>query len=349
MNEYQGVIHLHSIFSDGTGEVEDIALTAQEVNLDFLVLTDHNTMRAKSEGFEKFYGKTFLLVGCEINDRENRNHYLALGISQTPSTRLPAHKYVDEVNKAGGIGFLAHPHEKRSSMPEHPPYPWTDWSTDEFTGIEIWNHMSVWMENLTEENKYQSFLHPLRTVAHPPEESLKLWDEISKRRKIVGIGGIDAHAHKIDLLGFFEVEVFPYKVLFKSIRTHILTHEEIVADNSTVGIKKASDAIIESLRNGRCFVSNFSVADARGFCFCAVSDAGEFQQGDVAPLSPDLILKVALPGLSATIRIIGNGEVVSEIEGEKLEYKVTLPGSYRVEIERNGRAWIYSNHIYVSN
>lgn len=45
MIEYTGAIHMHSTFSDGTGEVPDIARFADEVGLDFILLTDHNTSR----------------------------------------------------------------------------------------------------------------------------------------------------------------------------------------------------------------------------------------------------------------------------------------------------------------
>ena len=37
--------------------------------------------------------------------------------------------------------------------------------------------MSEWMENLTEQNKYQAFLHPLKSIIAPTEETLKVWDE----------------------------------------------------------------------------------------------------------------------------------------------------------------------------
>ncbi|HEX9252716.1 MAG TPA: PHP domain-containing protein, partial [Ignavibacteriaceae bacterium] len=180
MFEYVGSIHMHSTFSDGTGEVSDIAKFADEIGLDFIMLTDHNTLRALQEGYEKWYGNTLLLVGCEINDKENKNHYLAFGIDEAFTTRTPAKKYVAKVKELGGIGFLAHPHEKRKHK-EHPAYPWVEWDTEDFTGIEIWNHMSEWVENLTEENKYRSFLHPLRTIIAPPKETLKVWDELSQK------------------------------------------------------------------------------------------------------------------------------------------------------------------------
>ena len=68
MTEYVGVAHIHSLFSDGTGEIPEIAEYASDLDLDFLLLTDHNTLRGLKEGYEKWYGKTLLLVGCEIND-----------------------------------------------------------------------------------------------------------------------------------------------------------------------------------------------------------------------------------------------------------------------------------------
>ena len=99
-------------------------------------MTDHNTLRPLQEGYEKWYGKTLCLIGCEINDKENKNHYMAFGIDEAYSTRLPAKEYVRKVKEAGGIGFIAHPHEQRNHMVEHPPYPWVDWSIEDFTGID---------------------------------------------------------------------------------------------------------------------------------------------------------------------------------------------------------------------
>jgi predicted metal-dependent phosphoesterase TrpH len=88
MVEYVGAIHIHSTYSDGSGTVDEIIKTAQEVDLDFIILTDHNTLRAKTDGKEGWHKDTFLLVGSEINDKKNLNHYLALGIEKTFSTRM---------------------------------------------------------------------------------------------------------------------------------------------------------------------------------------------------------------------------------------------------------------------
>ncbi len=346
--EYVGVLHVHSVYSDGSGEVEQIASFASECELDFLILTDHNTLRARDEGYQKFYGNTFLMVGCEINDKDNRNHYLAFGIDKVISTRLPAREYINKVSELGGIGFIAHPDEKRDQMKEHPPYPWTDWEADGFTGIEIWNHMSEWMENLTEENKYQSFMHPLRTIQGPPEVTLKRWDELNMHRKVVGIGGVDAHAHKINLLGFFEVEVFPYKVLFKSIRTHILLDEKIEVSENPEEILKTEKKILAALREGRCFVSNDYHGDAKGFRFF-VKDISfnTWMQGSTVKLQNNMQFVVYTPGGPCTVRLIRNGELAGTSNSDESVFELTEEGVYRVEVYKYSKAWIFSNHIRV--
>jgi hypothetical protein len=347
MIEYVGVAHVHSLFSDGTGEIQEIADYANESDLDFLLITDHNTLRGLKEGYEKWYGKTLCLVGCEINDRENRNHYLAFGIDETYSTRLSAREYVKKVKEAGGFGFLAHPHEKRNHMKEHPPYPWVDWSIEDFNGIEIWNHMSEWMENLTEQNKYNSFLHPLRSIVSPPVETLKLWDELNLKRKVVAIGGVDAHAHKQNLFGFFEVEIFPYKVLFKSIHNHIFLDEPLVKGNSKQKLTKSKAAVYEALAYGRSFIANDYHANSKGFMFYARAGKKKYFMGDSIDFSEGITLHVSVPNQNAEIKFINNGKEIANIQSDKTELEVKKPGAYRVEVYHFNKAWIYSNHIRI--
>ncbi|MFC2103402.1 PHP domain-containing protein [Bacteroidota bacterium] len=347
MFEYVGAIHIHSIFSDGSGEVSQIAKYADEVGLDYIILTDHNTLRALEEGYENWYGNTLCLVGCEMNDKENKNHYLAFGIDKTYSTRISANEYVTMVKDDGGIGFLAHPHEKRTHMKEHPPYPWNAWDSKDFTGIEIWNHMSEWMETLTEENKYQAFLHPLRTITCPQKETLKIWDELNLNRKVTGIGGVDAHAHKYNLLGFMEVEIFPYKVLFKSIRTHILLDTELVRENNEKSVYKSKKAIYKALAEGRCFFANDYHADSKGFRFFAEVGEKIYTMGDTIEKANTIKLKVLLPVLSAEVRLIRNGTTIAVTEDKSAEFMIDKHGVYRVEVYIHHKAWIYSNHIRI--
>ena len=348
MTELIGALHMHSVFSDGSGEVEDIIRYAGESGLDYILLTDHNTLRALKEGFEGWCDDTLLLVGCELNDKLNQNHYLAFGINETYSTRLSAKDYVKRVKDAGGIGFLAHPHEKRKHMVEHPPYPWTEWDISDFTGIEVWNHMSEWMENLTDQNKYQSFIHPLKSIVAPPPETLQLWDKLNLTRKVVGIGGVDAHAHKYNVLGFVEVEVFPYKVLFKSIRTHLLIEDDLPKKNDDRSLKTIKKIIYGTLASGNLFFANDYIADSKGFRFFAEAGKRKYQMGETVEYSGKIKLSVLTPSPKSEIKLIHNGQLIETVEAASAKFVVKDPGVYRVEITHNKKAWIYSNHIRIN-
>ncbi len=347
MFEYVGAVHMHSIYSDGSGEVPDIAKFADEIGLDYIIITDHNTLRALKEGFEGWYNNTLVLVGCEINDKENKNHYLAFGIEDAFSTRINAKEYVKKIKEAGGAGFIAHPHEKRAHMKEHPPYPWTEWDTDDFDGIEIWNHMSEWMENLTEQNKYQNFVHPLKSITKPPDETLGVWDELNLKRPVAGIGGVDAHAHKHNVLGFLEVEIFPYKVLFKSIRTHILVDKEIIRGKDERSINEAKRQVYNSLASGSCFFANDYHGDSKGFRFYASDGGKNYSMGSTIDLKNKIKFDVMVPVQKAEIKLIRNGKMIDSLENNECEFVVDKSGAYRIEVYLDGKAWIYSNHIRI--
>ena len=43
-NHYSGIIHVHSTYSDGTRSVNEIAEIANELDINFILITDHNTI-----------------------------------------------------------------------------------------------------------------------------------------------------------------------------------------------------------------------------------------------------------------------------------------------------------------
>ncbi|MBR9976699.1 MAG: PHP domain-containing protein [Bacteroidetes bacterium] len=345
MHEYIGAVHIHSRYSDGTGDIPDIVHAAAEVGLDFLMLSDHNTLRPKQDGWEGWRENVMLLIGYEINDREDKNHYLAFGLDKSVGVRITAQEYVRRVREQGGIGFIAHPDEQRNSMPEHPPYPWLAWDATEYDGIEIWNHMSEWMEGLTDENKFQRFIHPLKSITAPPDITLRRWDELARSRRVVGIGGTDAHAHKADVMGFFDVEVFPYKVMFKSVRTHVLLDEPLRTGDDAL-FETDKWRFYDALRAGRCFVANANHGEARGFSFYGTSAEETLLPGDFAvyPGEGRIALHVELP-VKARLRVLCNGSVEKELVTDEYSFGASAPGAWRVEAWLNDRGWIFSNHI----
>jgi len=356
MFEYSGAIHIHSVYSDGTGNIDDIAKAASDSGVDFIMMTDHNTLQPKTDGYERWIGDVIVIIGYEVNDMQNRNHYLAFGLNEVIGSyqtlengelgcKLSAKEYVKQIKEKGGIGFLAHPDEIRDHLPQHPSYPWTE-DTDEYTGIEIWNHMSEWVEGMTESNKLERIIHPLKSIVAPFDKTLNRWDRAAAGRHVTAIGGVDAHAFRQNILGIVELEIFAYKVLFKSIRTHVLLDSPLETKYKD-NFEEDKNKILQALRNGRCFTANFYHGDARGFRFFAECKGSAFSMGDTVILNGNsAILKVFTPKIS-TIMLIRNGEKIRETETMEALWDIKESGIYRVECWLKDKGWIFSNHIRI--
>ena len=150
--DYTGVIHFHSSFSfDGHVALDKIIEAAAKNNIDFLMLTDHDHLRAREDGWEGWKGKVLLIVGQEISPRFN--HYLGFNINKAivsteDAQGIPPQQYIDQVNNSGGFGFIAHPDHEGTKTFHVKHYPWVDWSVDGYTGIGVWDFMTDWQSNL---------------------------------------------------------------------------------------------------------------------------------------------------------------------------------------------------------
>jgi hypothetical protein len=343
LHEYVGVIHIHSTYSDGSKSIPEIAKIAGEIGLDYLMFTDHNTLQPKRDGLEAWYEGVLVTTGYEINDEEDQNHYLAFNLDEELPKSLKPLEYVAEVDNHGGFGFIAHPDEKRTAMKKYPPYPWKVWESSHFDGIEIWNQMSEWMEGLTHINKYWRVFNPRRAILAPMAETLEKWDEVNHKRKVVGIGGVDAHGHIYKFWGFFQITIFRYKILFKTIRTHILTEQALAGEgNSDQDIQN----LYRALLNCRCFISNFYCGDARGFRFWAENSKKRALIGDELKFDKYTHLHVNLPQ-TAQVHLIKDGTKYAVQKGRELVFDIAHKGLYRVEAYVYDRPWIFSNHIKI--
>jgi len=322
-----GVIHVHSVYSDGTGTVEEIARTADRQGLDFLILTDHNTLRSKAEGKEGRHDRTLVLIGDEISTAGG--HYLALRVPREIPAREEAQWTMEQVSAAGGLGFIPHPFWKKS--------PWKGPVDQGFTGIEIYNAA----DDATSE-KFPLF-PGFWTVAtgsdfsivqwlDRPAPALAFWDRmLAEGRHVIGIGGADAHG-----LRWMGLRLAPYSAVFKLVRNHLLIDGDLTPA-----------AVYEALEKGHLFVAHDIIADASGFQFLAVKEEAVIAiMGDQVRGPKGLKLIVYLPS-PGEILLLRGGREAARLSGQHLELASPEPGVYRVEARRKGRPWIYSNPIYV--
>ncbi len=328
---------MHSSYSDGLGSVQSIMAQAAAADVDFVVLADHNTLRARDEGLEGWHGNALLLVGEEVTPDTNSNHYLALDAREVvPPSPDPAEN-IRAVREAGGIGIVAHPTGGYLVHGEYVEYPWTDWNAGRVDGLEIWDHaydIAGKSKNLLQLGLW--FLLPHLAPSGPLDEVLKVWDHLvtALGRPTTGIAGTDCHG----MLG-------PYRSTMRSVCTYIVAEEPF----SGV-LEHDAQLVYSAIREGRCYVGGDKIRDAAGFT-CYVRSGGErIHMGSTARLSRGATLMVTSPAESL-IRVIRNGEVVLEQRGSQLEANLNARGVYRVEAAlsagKRDKPWIYGNHIWV--
>jgi hypothetical protein len=337
------VVHLHSTYSDGTGTVRQIARAGRRAGVDVVLLTDHDTLEAKRRGEEGWYGDVLLLVGEEVSPRR-QNHYLAFGIDEPIDHRgLDADGICRAVAEAGGVGFAAHPWSQGSRrfrrVGDGMPFDGLD--SEALHGVELWSFVTDTAEAADSIAQVLLFIAaPLRALERPPERNVEAWDELCRRRRVVALGGLDAHQVGKRIGPVVPLRLMAYRRSFRFIRTHVLCEETLSRD-----LEHDREQVYGALRAGRCYIAVDAIAPARGFRF----EADDLAMGAEAPAGRRT-LRVRTP-LPARLRLFRNGEEIAGAEGTLLDREVEDPGVYRVEALRRAkgreRTWILSNPVYL--
>lgn len=357
MPEYIEIIvnlHMHTPYSDGHGSHKHIAQAALKVGLDAIIVTDHNVWVNGPEGYHQDGKKRLLmLVGEEVHDQgrdPQKNHMLVIGAERelAPLAYDPQ-KLVNGVNEAGGMAFLAHPTDPENKVIKEDDLSWVSWEVQGFTGIELWNSLSelkIRIKNYLQAIFY--VFNPRHVAVGPPPQTVTIWDDLHKSgKKIVAVGGSDAHALPARL-GPISRRVFPYEFHFQCINTHLLIPEPL---NGVLDHDKS--LIYTALRAGHAFVAYDLPAPTRGFRFSAHAREASVSMGDevVVREGQGVTLQIHLPQVAECI-LLKDGKPVRTWENrETITYNTTEPGVFRVEVYleylRKRRAWIFSNPIYV--
>ncbi|MBM4312871.1 MAG: hypothetical protein FJ122_03000 [Deltaproteobacteria bacterium] len=350
LTEYTGIIHLHSAYSfDGRTPVADIIKAANESGVDFLLLTDHSTLKARDDGFEGWHNGTLLIVGEEIAPRFN--HYLAFQLAESVTSAgdprdLPPQATIDRVRAGGGLGFIAHPDHEGNALFHVKHYPWIDWKVNGYNGIGIWDFMTDWQKSLSGYlPAVLSYAFPAFFLRGPSPDTLARWDLLTQERRVVGIGELDNHDTLKRVFGT-NLSVFPYARVLRLIRTHVLTAGPL-SGNSRDDIAVLFDA----LKNGRAYVALDYYRSSSGFSLLLKEEGRYAAMGDEFQLRSCAELRVSVP-YRGRIAIIRNGTLFHRATGKTLSVKITEPGVYRTEVSLRifGRyhPWIFSNPIYVT-
>lgn len=352
MYEYIVNLHMHTPYSDGTGSHEEIAQAALQAGIDVVIVTDHNVWVKGPEGYYQDGEKrVLLLVGEEVHDKirdPQKNHMMVFGVDEEMATlaKEPQH-LINKVNELDGLTFIAHPVDPEALDFNEPDLSWVDWDVVGYTGIELWNAMSEFKGLL--KNKLQAIYYAYNpeAIGHGPyPEVLKKWDALTATgRRIVAVGGSDAHAIKASL-GPLKRVLFPYEFHFQAVNTHIFTEEPLTGDLTT-----DRKAVLDALRSGHAFVGYNLPAPTRGFRFSAQGMGKSAWMGDEIPAKHGVTLQIRMPQ-RAECNLVKDGVTIQTwTDRDVTSYITTKPGVFRVEAylpyRGKKRGWIFSNPIYV--
>lgn len=365
-NDYVGVAHIHSTYSDGTATVPQIAAAGADAGLDFILVADHNTVIARLNGEERWYcgNKVLVAVGSEITTSEG--HLLAF---DTPETFFPAphdaREAMQGIHQSGGYGFIALPCDLKGH--------WGDFNVREpGIGIEVFNLSAIARTKINLPGFLLALLryrgdNPITAfsyIAARPDREIKVWDGLlegaSRRGEKLphAIGCLDAHA--VMRIAGREYFYPTYEEVFRTLRTHILTKEILSNANDT--IERDLAILHDALRNGRSYISYDNFGDPRGF-LVELRHNGEYigTTGRCYEIPPgaqgEYRLAIRAPRTRTIIRVFRNGRQIVARRGGVLDYPITEAGVYRVEVQiyrrRVGnlcigaRPWIFSNALQV--
>lgn len=360
MHEIVVNLHMHTRYSDGTGTHKDIADAAIKTGLDVVIVTDHNVLVQGLEGYYKTgrnpntpikASRVLLLVGQEVHDQDRdpqKNHLLVFNANRDVSHLADdPQTLINGVNDAGGLAFIAHPNDPEAPAFRETDISWEAWHVRNYTGIELWNGLSE-LKTVVPSKLHGAFyaFFPQFIGHQPIPETLQRWDELlAEGRRVVAIGGSDAHALNMHM-GPIHRKIFPYDFHFRTVNTHLIISEPLTGDVPT-----DKKMIYEALGAGRCFVGYDLPASTRGFIFKAKGLEKSAIMGDEIPIKGGVTLQAHLPK-PAEIRLIKDGKIIGIWKNSHAcAYSVTEPGVYRVEAWKNylglKRGWVFSNPIYV--
>lgn len=341
-------VHVHSTYSDGTGTVAQIARAARRASVDIVLLTDHDTLAARDRGEDGYHDGVLVVVGEEVSP-EGGNHLLAFGVEEPiDHSDLDSVGICAAVEAAGGIGFAAHPFSRGSERFKRArPMPWRDLDAPGLVGIELWSFVNDSGERITGIRDLLRFVtRPNRWIDLAPGRNLEAWDQMTSTRRVVAIGGIDAHQVGLRVLGRVPLRLMSYRRSFSHLHTHVLC-ADVPGDDANA----ARSLVLDALRLGRCYIAMDSLAPARGFAFWAEHGrSNAVTMGGEGPAAPGWELQARVPSV-ASLLLVKDGQTIVATSGTGLHHHVEEPGVYRLEARLphagRERTWILSNPIYL--
>lgn len=176
---YKGDLHAHTVHSDASWAARELAESARNYGLDFIALTDHNTVTGLAE-IQAAVGNDLLLIpGLELTTFNG--HANALGINQWMDWRTghngrTINDAARDIRAAGGLFIVVHPDAPQDELCTGCRWNYPDFDLGLAHAVQVWGG-SRW--------------------DHPDERNagcLQLWTEwLDQGYRLPAVGGTDTH------------------------------------------------------------------------------------------------------------------------------------------------------------
>ena len=345
----RGAVHVHSTRSDGLGDKAAIAAAARRAGLQFVVFTDHGD-GTRQPDLPAYVEGVLCLDAVEIST--DNGHYIGIGAARSPYPLGGSGvSVVEDVRRLGGFGTAAHPTSNRRDLQ------WSDWEAP-IDALEWLNTDSEW--------RNESRLHlaalivpylfrpagALGRVLDRPETALLKWDDLIRRRRVLGIAGNDAHGgtgrRVEDESDRWSLRMPSYEASFRTFSTNVPLGQPLSGDAPA-----DAAAIVDTLKAGRFYTEVDGVATGATLEFTARTSGASAEQGGLLNGEGAATFRaVAQLPPGAILVAYTNGQVVGESRTGTLEFSSDKQGGHRVEVHVPGAPgtppvpWLVSNPIF---
>ncbi|HUR22040.1 MAG TPA: CehA/McbA family metallohydrolase [Vicinamibacterales bacterium] len=344
-----GALHIHTNRSDGSGSLGDVAGAASQAALQFVIVTDHGDATRPPEAPQYLQG---VLVIDAVEITTISGHLLAMGLQRESPYPLggEARDTLEDIQRMGGWAVAAHPDS---------PHEGLRWRNDEVPvdGLEWLNADSEWRDEgsgrlLLTLGHY--FFRPSESIASifsRPTASLRRWDEIAKRRNVVGLAGVDAHAKlaiREDAATRQSRTILArpsYRDMFRTVVQAVGLPEPLTGD-----APRDAAAILAAIRMGRTYSVVNAIAAPGVVAFSATDGNRTAEMGESLEGGGDVTIRASAPSpAGAAVVIIRDGQEVATGRGSASFKTAGVPATYRAEVRLPGAAvpWIVTNSIRV--
>ncbi len=334
----QGIIHLHSQYShDGGGTIEKIAEAGKKAGIDFIVLTDHDSSRARKEGKEKNYDGVDLFVETEASLPAGHalvfySHTPLVNKTDAEINKIAWQHYIGESVQADMFLIIAHPSNLKN--------PWSNIDRNA-EGMELLNFDSAWQRQLSEAtlgfgltallSVFNPHLASLRFTQFHPKD-LVVWDNANVLNPAhFGIVAPDTH-EKLKIHSQYSMAWPTYEDTFKLANNVVFLPNEIPTE-----FKERKKVIYDAIRKGRIALHFPQIFPFEGNGWTAQCDSRTYYPGDKFNLSKGCEFKIQTPNkfpFPLYLKLYRQGEMVKQIDNpaDSFTLPITQSGMYRIEL-----------------